>query len=45
MEASTHVEVEQTDTQLVDVYWELGARTTPFEAPGQEVGLRFLGWL
>jgi hypothetical protein len=29
----------------VDTYWELGARTTPFEAPVQEVGLRFLGWL
>jgi hypothetical protein len=23
----------------------MGARTAPFEAPGQEVGLRFLGWL
>jgi hypothetical protein len=29
----------------VDAYWELGARTAPFEVPGQEVGLRFLGWL
>jgi chromosome segregation ATPase len=44
-EASTHAEVEQTHTQLVDVYWELGAWTATFEAPGQEVGLRFLGWL
>jgi hypothetical protein len=29
----------------VDAYRELGARTTPFEAPDQDVGLRFLGWL
>jgi hypothetical protein len=44
-EASTHAEVERTHTQLVDAYRELGAWTAPFEAPGQEVGLRFLGWL
>jgi hypothetical protein len=31
--------------QLVDAYQELGARTAAFEAPGQEVGLCFLGWL
>jgi hypothetical protein len=41
----TRAEVERTHTQLVDAYRELGARTAPFEAPGQEVGLRFLGWL
>jgi hypothetical protein len=45
MEASTRAEVERTHTQLVDAYWELGARTAPFEVPSQEVGLRFLGWL
>jgi predicted nuclease with TOPRIM domain len=44
-EASTRVEVERTHTQLVDVYRELSARTVPFEVPGQEVGLHFLGWL
>jgi DNA repair exonuclease SbcCD ATPase subunit len=44
-EASTRVEVERTHTQLVNAYRELGAWTAPFEAPGQEVGLRFLGWL
>jgi seryl-tRNA synthetase len=44
-EASTHAEVERTHAQLVDAYRELGARTTAFEAPGQEVGLRFLEWL
>jgi hypothetical protein len=44
-EASTRVEVERTHTQLVDAYRELGAWTAPFEAPGQEVGLCFLGWL
>ena len=31
--------------RLVDAYRELGARTATFEAPGQEVGLRFLKWL
>jgi hypothetical protein len=45
MEASMRAEVERTHTQLVDAYRELGARTAPFEAPGQEVSLRFLGWL
>jgi hypothetical protein len=44
-EASTRAEVERTHTQLVDAYRELSARTVPFEAPGQEVVLRFLGWL
>jgi hypothetical protein len=44
-EASTHAEVERTHAQLVDAYRELGAWTTAFEAPGQEVGLRFLEWL
>ena len=44
-EASTRVEVDRTHAQLVDAYRELRARTTPFEAPGQEVGLHFLGWL
>ena len=29
----------------MDAYRELGARTAAFEAPGQEVGLRFLEWL
>jgi hypothetical protein len=43
--ASTRVEVERTHAQLVDTYRELGARTTAFEAPGQEVGLRFLEWI
>jgi hypothetical protein len=45
MEASTRAEVEPTHMQLVDAYRELGARTAPFEAPGQEVGLCFLRWL
>jgi hypothetical protein len=44
-EVSTRVEVERTHVQLVDVYRELGARTAAFEAPDQEVGLRFLEWL
>jgi chromosome segregation ATPase len=44
-EASTRAEVERTHTQFVDAYQGLGARTVTFEAPGQEVVLRFLGWL
>jgi hypothetical protein len=44
-EASTRTEVEQTHAQLVDTYRELGTRIAVFEAPGQEVGLRFLEWL
>jgi hypothetical protein len=44
-EASTRAEVERTHAQLVDAYWELGARTAAFEAPDQEVGLCFLEWL
>jgi hypothetical protein len=44
-EASTRVEVERTHEQLMDAYRELGAWTAAVEAPGQEVGLRFLAWL
>jgi hypothetical protein len=29
-EASTRAEVDRTHMQLVDAYWELGARTAPF---------------
>jgi hypothetical protein len=43
-EVSTRAEVE-THAQFVVAYQELGARTAAFEAPGQEVGLRFLEWL
>jgi chromosome segregation ATPase len=42
-QASTRAEVERTHTQFMDAYRELGAWTAAFEAPGQEVGLRFLG--
>jgi hypothetical protein len=44
-EASTRSEVERTRTHLVDSYLELCARTTNFEVPNREVGLRFLEWL
>jgi hypothetical protein len=44
-EASTLAEVEWTHAQLVDAYRELGSRTAAFEAPDQEVGLRFFEWL
>jgi hypothetical protein len=39
------MEVERTHAQLVDAYRELGAQTAAFEAPGQEVCLRFLEWM
>jgi hypothetical protein len=29
----------------MDAYHEFGVRTAPFDASGEEVGLRFLGWL
>jgi hypothetical protein len=44
-EASTLSEVRRTHAQFVDAYSELGARTTDFEVPDQEAGLRFLEWL
>jgi hypothetical protein len=44
-EASTRSEVERTLAQFVDSYRELGARTTDFEVPDLEAGLRFLEWL
>jgi sugar diacid utilization regulator len=44
-ESSTRMEVGRTHAQFVDAYRELGARTADFEAPDQEVGLRFLEWL
>jgi hypothetical protein len=44
-EASTRSEVERTHAQFVDAYHDLGARTTDFEVPDQEAGLRLLEWL
>jgi hypothetical protein len=44
-EASTRSEVERTRKQLMDSYHELGARTTDFEVPDRESGLRCLEWL
>ena len=44
-EASTRAEVERMHAQLMDAYWELGARTAAFKAPSQEVGLCYLEWL
>jgi hypothetical protein len=37
--------VDRTHAQLTDVYRQLGARTALFDASGEEMGLRFLGWL
>jgi hypothetical protein len=44
-EASTRSEVERTRKQLMDSYHELSARTTDFEVPDRESGLRCLEWL
>ena len=44
-EASTRVGVERAHTLFVEAYRELGAQTAPFDKSGEEVGLRFLGWL
>jgi hypothetical protein len=44
-EASTRTGVDRAHTLLVDAYRQLGARTAPFDASGEEVSLRFLGWL
>jgi hypothetical protein len=42
---STRAEVGRAHTLLVDVYHQLGTRTTPFDKSGEQVGLRFLEWL
>jgi hypothetical protein len=44
-EASTHAGVDRAHALLIDAYRQLGARTAPFDKSGEEVGLRFLGWL
>jgi hypothetical protein len=44
-ETSTRTGVDRAHKLLVDAYREQGARTTPFDSSGEEVGLRFLTWL
>jgi predicted nuclease with TOPRIM domain len=44
-EAATRTEAERTCKQLMDSYHELGARTTEFEVPDREPGLRCLEWV
>jgi hypothetical protein len=44
-EASTRIGVDRARALLMDAYRQLGARMTPFDATGKEVGHRFLGWL
>jgi hypothetical protein len=44
-EASTRTGVDRAHALLVDAYRQLGARRAPFDTSGEEVGLRFLGWL
>jgi hypothetical protein len=43
--ASTRVGVDRAHALLVDVCRQLGVRTDPFDKFGEDVGLRFLGWL
>jgi chromosome segregation ATPase len=44
-EAYTRADVERAHMLFVDAYRELGVQTAPFDRSGEEVGLRFLGWL
>jgi hypothetical protein len=44
-EASTRAGVERAHTLFVEAYPKLGAQTAPFDKSGEEVDLRFLGWL
>jgi hypothetical protein len=44
-EATTRAEVDRAHALLMEAYHQLGARTTPFDKSGEEVGLSFLGWL
>jgi hypothetical protein len=44
-EAAARAEAERTRTQLMDTYRELGARTSKFEVPDREPGLRCLEWV
>jgi hypothetical protein len=45
METSTRVGVDRAHALLIDAYRHLGVRTALFDKSGEEVGLRFLGWL
>jgi hypothetical protein len=44
-ESSTCAGVERAHMLFVDAYRDLGAQTAPFDEPGEEVGILFLGWL
>jgi hypothetical protein len=44
-EASTRAGVDRAHTLLMDAYRQFGAWTAPFDKSGEEMGLRFLGWL
>jgi hypothetical protein len=44
-EAAARAEAEQTRTQLMDTYRELGAQTGDFEVPDRGAGLRCLEWV
>jgi hypothetical protein len=44
-EAVSRAEAERTRKQLMDTYRELGARTSDFEVPDREPGLRCLEWV
>jgi hypothetical protein len=44
-ESNTRAGVELAHTLFVEAYCELGAQIAPSDESGEEVGLRFLGWL
>jgi hypothetical protein len=45
MESSTRSGVERAHKLFMDAYCDLGAQTAPFDELGEDVGIRFLGWL
>jgi hypothetical protein len=45
VKASFLTGVDRAHELLMDVYWQLGARTAPCDTSSEEVGLCFLGWL
>jgi chromosome segregation ATPase len=44
-EVASRAEAERMRKQLMDTYHELGARTSDFEVPDREPGLRCLEWV
>jgi hypothetical protein len=44
-EVSTRAGVKRAHTLFVEAYRKLSAQTAPFDKSGEEMGLRFLGWV